>query len=101
MDAHLKALENFRSPVCGWTREPSPEPFRWIGVTLTRKEMVWADRNDGKRGLQLKFSTGSCWVLPAETRGASTQESENFLSLTTLTQATEALRRGRKAQLNA
>jgi glycine/D-amino acid oxidase-like deaminating enzyme len=32
-----------------------PEPFRWIGVTLTRKEMARADRNDGKRGLWLKI----------------------------------------------
>jgi hypothetical protein len=55
MDAHLESLENSRSPDCGWTREPSPEPFRWIGVTLTRKEMARADRNDGKRGLWLKI----------------------------------------------
>ncbi len=32
-----------------------PEPFRWIGVTLTRKEMSRADRNHGKRGLWLKI----------------------------------------------
>jgi glycine/D-amino acid oxidase-like deaminating enzyme len=32
-----------------------PEPFRWIGVTLTRKEMARADRNEGKRGLWLKL----------------------------------------------
>ena len=32
-----------------------PEPLRWIGVTLTRKEMARADRNNGKRGLWLKL----------------------------------------------
>ena len=32
-----------------------PEPFRWIGVTLTRSEMARADRNDGRRGLWLKL----------------------------------------------
>ena len=32
-----------------------PEPFRWIGVTLTRNEMARADRNDGKRSLWLSL----------------------------------------------
>jgi hypothetical protein len=32
-----------------------PEPFRWIGVTLTRKEMDRANCNNGKRGLWLKI----------------------------------------------
>jgi glycine/D-amino acid oxidase-like deaminating enzyme len=32
-----------------------PEPLRWIGVTMTRKEMARADRNGGKRGLWLKL----------------------------------------------
>ena len=32
-----------------------PEPFRWMGVTLTRKEMDRADRNNGKRGLWLRI----------------------------------------------
>jgi hypothetical protein len=32
-----------------------PEPFRWIDVTLTRKEMDRADCNNGKRGLWLKI----------------------------------------------
>jgi hypothetical protein len=32
-----------------------PEPFRWIGVALTRNEMARGDRNDRKRGLRLKL----------------------------------------------
>jgi hypothetical protein len=33
----------------------APEPFRWIGVTLTQKALVRADNNGGKRGLWLKL----------------------------------------------
>jgi len=33
----------------------APEPFRWIGVKLTQKALVRADKNGGKRGLWLKF----------------------------------------------
>jgi len=33
----------------------APEPFRWIGVTLTQNALVKADNNGGKRGLWLKF----------------------------------------------
>jgi glycine/D-amino acid oxidase-like deaminating enzyme len=32
-----------------------PEPFRWLSVRLTQHELIKADRNDGKRGLWLKF----------------------------------------------
>ncbi len=32
-----------------------PEPLRWMGVTLTRREMARADRNGGTRGLWLKL----------------------------------------------
>ena len=32
-----------------------PEPFRWIGVTLTRSELARADRNEGRRGLWLNL----------------------------------------------
>ena len=31
-----------------------PEPFRWVGVTITRKELARADRNRGRRGLWLR-----------------------------------------------
>lgn len=31
-----------------------PEPLRWFGITLTRKQFARADRNKGKRGLWLK-----------------------------------------------
>ena len=33
----------------------APEPFRWIGVRLTQRALIKADRNAGKRGLWLKF----------------------------------------------
>lgn len=33
----------------------APEPFRWLGVKFTQNALVQADRNDGKRGLWLKF----------------------------------------------
>jgi len=33
----------------------APEPFRWIGVTLTRRALIKADKNNGKRGLWLKL----------------------------------------------
>ena len=33
----------------------APEPFRWVGVTLTQRALKKADRNDGKRGLWLKL----------------------------------------------
>ncbi len=32
-----------------------PEPFRWLGVTITQRALVKADRNNGKRGLWLKL----------------------------------------------
>jgi len=46
--------------MCTWHRcKPSlpwpPEPLRWMGVTMTRKELERADRNQGKRGLWLKL----------------------------------------------
>jgi glycine/D-amino acid oxidase-like deaminating enzyme len=31
-----------------------PEPLRWLGVQLTRKELARADRNQGRRGLYLR-----------------------------------------------
>jgi len=33
----------------------APEPFRWIGVKLTQKALIKADKNGGKGGLWLKF----------------------------------------------
>ena len=33
----------------------APEPFRWVGVRLTQMALKKADRNNGKRGLWLKF----------------------------------------------
>ena len=33
----------------------APEPFRWLGVTLTQRALVKADRNNDRRGLWLKF----------------------------------------------
>lgn len=33
----------------------APEPFRWIGVIMTQKALIKADKNGGKRGLWLKF----------------------------------------------
>lgn len=32
-----------------------PEPFRWMGITITRKELERADRNQGRRGLWLRM----------------------------------------------
>ena len=40
------------------TRRPlpwAPEPFRWLGVRFTQNALIKADRNDGKRGLWLRF----------------------------------------------
>ncbi|NLA36194.1 MAG: FAD-dependent oxidoreductase, partial [Actinobacteria bacterium] len=31
-----------------------PEPIRWLGIEITRKELARADRNQGRRGLWLK-----------------------------------------------
>ncbi|MDH3763088.1 MAG: FAD-dependent oxidoreductase, partial [Gammaproteobacteria bacterium] len=33
----------------------APEPFRWIGIRLTQRALVRADRNGGRRGLWLKI----------------------------------------------
>ncbi len=33
----------------------APEPIRWLAVKLTQKALIKADKNDGKRGLWLKF----------------------------------------------
>lgn len=38
-----------------WTLPWVPEPFRWIGVRLTQRALIKADRNNGKRGLWLKL----------------------------------------------
>lgn len=32
-----------------------PEPFRWLGVKITQKALIRADKNNGKRGLWLKL----------------------------------------------
>lgn len=44
-------MQFVKKPPMAWP----PEPFRWLGVTLTRKELARADRNLGKRGLWLKL----------------------------------------------
>jgi glycine/D-amino acid oxidase-like deaminating enzyme len=44
-------LQFVRRPAMIWP----PEPLRWAGVTLTRKEMGRADRNQGRRSLWLKL----------------------------------------------
>jgi hypothetical protein len=31
-----------------------PEPLRWLGIELTRRELMRADRNGGRRGLWLR-----------------------------------------------
>jgi len=41
--------------VTGKTLPWAPEPFRWLGVRLTQHALIKADRNNGKRGLWLKF----------------------------------------------
>ena len=33
----------------------APEPFRWLGVRLTQRALIKADRNNDRRGLWLKF----------------------------------------------
>jgi glycine/D-amino acid oxidase-like deaminating enzyme len=33
----------------------APEPIRWFAVKLTQRALIKADKNDGKRGLWLKF----------------------------------------------
>ena len=33
----------------------APEPFRWLGVTLTQRALIKADKNNDRRGLWLKF----------------------------------------------
>ncbi len=33
----------------------APEPLRWMGVRLTQRALIKADKNNGKRGLWLKF----------------------------------------------
>jgi len=40
-----------RKPAMTWP----PEPFCWIGLTLTENEMARANRNDVKRGRRLKL----------------------------------------------
>jgi glycine/D-amino acid oxidase-like deaminating enzyme len=49
--SELLALALVRKKSRAWP----PEPLRWLGVTLTRKEMERADRNGGKRSLWLKL----------------------------------------------
>ena len=44
-------MQFIRKKALNWV----PEPFRWIGVTLTRHALSKADANGGKRGLWLKL----------------------------------------------
>lgn len=39
------------SGTTGW----APEPIRWLGVRMTQRALIKADRNNGKRGLWLKI----------------------------------------------
>jgi len=56
----LDLLDAPDSPLCGLEfvrRAPlpfPPEPIRWLGITITRKELERADRNRGSRGLWLR-----------------------------------------------
>jgi len=49
--SEILELQLARKPAMAWP----PEPLRWMGVTLTRREMERADRNEGRRGLWLKL----------------------------------------------
>jgi glycine/D-amino acid oxidase-like deaminating enzyme len=49
--SEILGLQLVRKPPLPWP----PEPLRWMGVTMTRKELERADRNQGKRGLWLKL----------------------------------------------
>jgi hypothetical protein len=49
--SEILSLQFVRKPPLPWP----PEPLRWMGVTMTRKELERADRNQGKRGLWLKL----------------------------------------------
>jgi glycine/D-amino acid oxidase-like deaminating enzyme len=49
--SEILSLQFVHKPPLPWP----PEPLRWIGVTMTRKELERADRNQGKRGLWLKL----------------------------------------------
>jgi len=49
--SEILSLQFVRKPPLPWP----PEPLRWMGVTMTRKELERADRNLGKRGLWLKL----------------------------------------------
>jgi len=57
----LDLLDAPDSPLCrlDFVRRPPlpfpPEPFRWMGITITRKELERADRNHGRRGLWLRM----------------------------------------------
>jgi hypothetical protein len=50
--------------------ERPAEPFRWIGVKLTRNEMARADRDERKRSLWLKLFDRLGWVSPADFSGS-------------------------------
>jgi len=49
-DSDLAALRFVRSSPLPFP----PEPARWIGISLTRKELARADRNGGRRGIWLR-----------------------------------------------
>jgi len=49
--SEIRSFQFVRKPCLPWP----PEPLRWMGVTLTCKEMERADRNQGKEGLWLKL----------------------------------------------
>lgn len=42
----LIEMQLVKKPSMAWP----PEPFRWMGVTMTRNELARADRNGGRRG---------------------------------------------------
>jgi len=49
--SEILSLQLVRNPSLPWP----PEPLRWMGVTMTRKALERADRNQGRRGLWLKL----------------------------------------------
>jgi glycine/D-amino acid oxidase-like deaminating enzyme len=49
-DSDLLALRLVRSS----PRPFPPEPARWVGISLTRKALARADRNEGRRGVWLR-----------------------------------------------
>jgi hypothetical protein len=50
-DTERTRLAMVRRPPVPWP----PEPVRWAGITLTRRAIAKADRNDGRRGPWLRL----------------------------------------------